>query len=193
MPFPWEAVATVGSSLIGGLFGMGSASSSAKQQQKANEMNIAEADKNRNWQAEMRSTEYQTKVEDMRKAGLNPVLAAFGGGGGTPSGAMARVESTGKDLAQNLSLAKLASEIAMNYSAKQKMEAEADRTKASTPEIRSKSNLMSKAYDGFESMLRRTSQATGKKRVRIGDYLTQESKQRLYKLNPKKWAEYQHN
>lgn len=40
----------------------------------------------RDWQALMRSTQYQTATQDMQKAGLNPMLAYSQGGAGTPSG-----------------------------------------------------------------------------------------------------------
>lgn len=49
-----------------------------------------EASKLRDWQERMRSTQYQTSVNDMKLAGLNPAMA-YGGtaiSAGTPSGAM---------------------------------------------------------------------------------------------------------
>lgn len=54
------------------------------------EFNRQEAEKNRKWQEMMRATAYQTAVEDMQKAGINPILAAGGitasaGGGSTAS------------------------------------------------------------------------------------------------------------
>lgn len=42
--------------------------------------------RNREWQQMMRGTQYQTAVEDMKKAGLNPMLAYHQGGAGTPGG-----------------------------------------------------------------------------------------------------------
>lgn len=39
------------------------------------------------FQERMRATQYQTATTDMRKAGLNPLLAYQQGGAGTPSGA----------------------------------------------------------------------------------------------------------
>lgn len=82
------------------------ASQAAQQMQFQREMlkqqmqyNSAEAQINRQWQQEMRKTAYQDTVQDMIKAGINPILAAqlgatgLSGGGaasaGTASGAMA--------------------------------------------------------------------------------------------------------
>lgn len=54
------------------------------------QFNREEAEKNRKWQEMMRATAYQTAVEDMSKAGINPILAAGGitasaGGGSAAS------------------------------------------------------------------------------------------------------------
>ncbi|UPW41172.1 DNA pilot protein [Sigmofec virus UA08Rod_5307] len=54
-----------------------------------NAFNSAEAEKNRAWQKEMSDTAYQRAIADMKKAGLNPVLAYQQGGASTPSGASA--------------------------------------------------------------------------------------------------------
>lgn len=47
---------------------------------KQAEFNAAEAQKNRDWQEMMRNTAYQAAVKDMELSGLNPILAATGGG-----------------------------------------------------------------------------------------------------------------
>lgn len=79
-----------------------------------NMFNKEEADKARDWSKEMSNTEVQRRVIDMRKAGINPMLAASAGGSSTPSSASANASSGGSDLgltgayfsAQQLKLAK---------------------------------------------------------------------------------------
>lgn len=57
------------------------------------DFNANQAKIQRDWQEKMRATAYQTAVKDMETAGLNPILAATGGGisgayGGTGANAM---------------------------------------------------------------------------------------------------------
>lgn len=53
--------------------------------------NAAEAQKNRDWQQYMSNTSYQRAMEDMRAAGLNPILAYSQGGASNGSGATASI------------------------------------------------------------------------------------------------------
>lgn len=57
-------------------------------QMQTNSANAAEAQKNREFQERMRATQYQTAVDDMIKAGLNPMLAYQQGGAGNLSGSV---------------------------------------------------------------------------------------------------------
>lgn len=73
------AAASFGSSLLGSLLSYGSAS-------EANEINYAIARENRQWMEKMANTAHQREVQDLRAAGLNPILSATGGAGAaTPS------------------------------------------------------------------------------------------------------------
>lgn len=83
-------------SIINGAASFLGARSSAKGQKDANEKNIDQAQLNRDFQERMSSTAHQREVDDLKKAGLNPILSAKYGGSSTPTGATARVESTRK-------------------------------------------------------------------------------------------------
>lgn len=63
-----------------------------KQFDLNSQFNSAEALKNRDFQREMSNTAVQRRMEDLQKAGINPILAA-GQSASTPSGSSASVSS----------------------------------------------------------------------------------------------------
>lgn len=77
MPFPWQALLTGGASLIGSLIG---ANESSSAQQATNLANERIAEMNIAFQREGMQNRHQWEVEDLIKAGLNPLLSAQGGG-----------------------------------------------------------------------------------------------------------------
>jgi len=75
----------IGGELLGGLFGNSAQSS-------ANKANIKLNRENRDWQERMSNTAWQRGTEDMKAAGLNPMLGFSQGGASTPSNTAAKVE-----------------------------------------------------------------------------------------------------
>ncbi len=65
-----------------------------------NKAQAQQAQLNRNFQADMSGTAHQREVEDLRAAGLNPILSGTGGhGASTPGGATAQQQSILPDAA----------------------------------------------------------------------------------------------
>lgn len=84
----------IGGGIIGGI-------STAIQTKLA----LDEAKRHRSWQQHMSNTSYQRGMKDMRKAGLNPILAGRFGGASTPSGGMASLPNIAGGMAAGLSAA----------------------------------------------------------------------------------------
>lgn len=78
-------IAKVGGDIIGGLMGQSA-------QKEANEANIRLQRENRDWMERMSNSAYQRAIQDMKSAGLNPMLAISQGGASTPNASAATVE-----------------------------------------------------------------------------------------------------
>lgn len=68
---------------------------SAGQQTQAEGFNASQAELNRQYQERMSSTAYQRATQDMRAAGINPMLAYQQGGAASPGGSAASVGAVG--------------------------------------------------------------------------------------------------
>jgi hypothetical protein len=67
-----------------------------------NRSRVAQARDQMEFQQRMSNTAYQRSMADMRKAGLNPILAAKQGGASTPAGAMANIGDYGQGMMQGV-------------------------------------------------------------------------------------------
>lgn len=87
------------------------------QQNAAMSYNSAEALKDRQFQEHMSSTSYQRAVEDMKKAGINPILAYAQGGASTPGGAGATITgaSMGMPSASALGVSTMSGNVPNSY------------------------------------------------------------------------------
>lgn len=92
MPLPFMlAAAAAGSNLLGTYY--------------QNEQNKEMGAETRAWQQHMASTAHQREVNDLRAAGLNPILSAAGGGAPVPQGATPTMENMGDSVSKGLETA----------------------------------------------------------------------------------------
>nr|DAR20637.1 MAG TPA: Putative minor capsid protein [Microviridae sp.] len=92
----------------------------------AMQYNSAEALKNREFQERMSNTAYQRTVEDMKKAGLNPILAYANGGASTPGGSGATITgaSMGLPSASALGVSTMSGNVPNSYYSRSESESQ---------------------------------------------------------------------
>lgn len=104
--------------------------------------NAKQAEIQRDWTEDMRATQYQTTMEDMKKGGLNPILAGQVGGAGVPGSASAAVSPGGmppqqqnflaQGIASGVELLRTLTQAQLTQAAVEKTQAETAKTEAET-------------------------------------------------------------
>lgn len=141
----------IGGAIVSGLFGR-------EGQRSANAANRQEAHENRVFQEAMSNSAHQREVNDLKKAGLNPILSVNAGASSPAGGQAAAAQNT------NESFAASAKEIAMQIASIKKMKAEG--------ELLAESAIKTK-NEAYESTARaaaaRASEANTKKQTEMLD------------------------
>lgn len=144
----WGVLADVGLGIASNLFANerqeDAQNFAAAQQESSQNFNSAQAQANRDFQERMRKTQYQTAVEDLKAAGLNPMLAYHQGGAGTPQGSTGTSSPATAGIATPHNMGgvaaglQAASQVELNDATAARTRAEEQRAKAETDEIRAR-------------------------------------------------------
>lgn len=89
-------------------------------------LGASQAEKQMRFQERMSSTAHQREVEDLRKAGLNPILSAKLGGSSSPPGAMGQVPDFGNSAKTGIDAMRLMGEMGIQQATVRDINAAAD-------------------------------------------------------------------
>lgn len=134
--------------------------------ERANDASADQSAAQMAFQERMRATQYQTTMDDMKKAGLNPILAYKTGGAGTPAGAAAdmsdtispavstamqsmRMRADLKNLVEQN--AKIQSDTALNKALKTKAIADSNLSNATARNVKSQNALIEAQHPGAQN------------------------------------------
>lgn len=146
--------------------------------------NVHESRQNRRFQRDMSNTAHQREVQDLRAAGLNPILSARLGGSSTPGGSAVHLQNSdvGSQLqnsamaASQMQLMKTQSDLqtaqaeqirAMTPGAPIKQEAETNQIVAQTALTGAQKNEVTKRLDLIDAQISNLKAQTGTENVKI--------------------------
>lgn len=143
--------------------------SNERAMERSMDFNSAEAAKQRGFAEHMSNTAYQRSMNDMHRAGLNPMLAAKQGGADSPSGSSASVSGTSATPAvvpragsAGSQGSLLLSQIALNSAAVARTEAETRVAGATEDEIRARTPTHASSIQVMQQNIRESVERTTK-------------------------------
>lgn len=126
--------------LLGGLAALGGSVLGFLGEERTNETNINLGREQMAFQREMSSTAYRRAVQDMKDAGLNPMLAYSQGGASTPVGSMPQVQNSvaagTSSAAQALGTLQAVQTVAQSQAQTEQIKAQTDKIRSETMEQR---------------------------------------------------------
>lgn len=118
--------------------------------------NSAEADVNRNWQANMSNTAYQRRAADMQAAGINPILAYEGGGASTPAGATATSGGSSGQRNGLMDTISTALQAALTKAQKDNVDADTNKKDAETDLVREQTKTQPVSRDQMQQQIKQS-------------------------------------